>query len=144
MGSNEQGIYVHSGRVSRSQLRVAKIWVPESRADIMQNKLSDFKLGWSEEDRNRQVAQWGVEKPYVLFSRHRNMGAGFPIPSPQRFNELVIYPQVQENLILTIRLSDSELNSASNVYYEGKVRDWNITIAHETRTDFSKFGENIG
>ena len=101
-------------------------------------------LGWSEEDRNRQVAQWGVKKPYVLFSRHPNMGAGFPIPNPRRFNELVIYPQVQENLILAVRMSQSELNAASNVYYEGKVREWNITIPQETRNDFARHGENIG
>ncbi|KAJ8094235.1 hypothetical protein PM082_006773 [Marasmius tenuissimus] len=124
--------------------RMNKIWVPDSRNDIKQNRSSDFMLGWSEEDRNRQVAQWGVKKPYVLFSRHPNMGGGFPIPSPRRFNELVIYPQVQENLILTVRMSDSELRSASNVYYEGKVREWNITIPQETRNDFGRFGENIG
>ncbi|TCD65674.1 hypothetical protein EIP91_002301 [Steccherinum ochraceum] len=123
--------------------RMNKIWVPDSRNDIKQNGSSDFMLGWSEEDRNRQVAQWGVKKPYVLFSRHPNMGGGFPIPFPQRFNELVVYPQVQENLIVAVRMSNNDLGSASNVYYEGKVREWNITIPQETRNDFARFGENI-
>ncbi|KAG7097706.1 hypothetical protein E1B28_005030 [Marasmius oreades] len=122
--------------------RMNKIWVPDSRNDLKQNRASDFALGWSEEDRNRQVAQWGVKKPYVLFSRHPNMGGTFPVAG--RFNELVIYPQVQENLILTVRISDNELRSATNVYYQGKIREWNITIPQETRNDFARFRENIG
>jgi len=136
-------IYARDGEIWD---RMNKIWAPACRGDMMQDTSSDspFKLGWSEEDRNRQVAQWGVKKPYVLFSRHPSMGGDFPIPWGQRFNELVIYPQVQENLILTIRLSDRELSSVSNVYYERKVRDWNITIPDETRNDFRNFRENIG
>jgi magnesium-dependent phosphatase 1 len=123
--------------------RMNKIWAPNSRTDIMLNTSSDFMLGWSEEDRNRQVAQWGVKKPYVLFSRHPSMGSDFP-NHPRRFNELVIYPQVQENLLVIRQMSPSELGTASNIYYEGKVREWNITIPQETRNDFAAFGENIG
>ncbi|KAJ8094233.1 hypothetical protein PM082_006771 [Marasmius tenuissimus] len=121
-----------------------KIWVPNSRSDLQQDRLTEFRLGWSEEDRNRQVAEWGVKKPYVLFSRHPNMGIGFPLLWPRRFTELVIYPQVQENLILTVRMSDSELKAASNVEYEQKIKDWNITIPQETRNDFARNFENIG
>ncbi|KAF5384502.1 hypothetical protein D9757_006410 [Collybiopsis confluens] len=122
--------------------RMNKIWVPDFRNNIKQNRSSEFMLGWSEEDRNRQVAQWGVKKPYVLFSRHPNMGAGFPFRG--RFNELVIYPQIQENLILTVRMSDSELRTAANVNYPGRIREWNITIPQQTRADFLRNRENIG
>ncbi|KIY73888.1 hypothetical protein CYLTODRAFT_406291 [Cylindrobasidium torrendii FP15055 ss-10] len=121
-----------------------QIWVPGWATDIMQKRGSLFATAWSEEDRDRQVAQWGVKKPYVLFARHPNMGGNFPIPNPQRFNELVIYPQIQENLIVVRRMSDNELGSAGNVFYPGKIRDWNITIPQRTRDDFAAHRENIG
>ncbi|KAF5384515.1 hypothetical protein D9757_006404 [Collybiopsis confluens] len=131
-------IYARDGEIWD---RMNKIWAPNSRGDIQQNRSSEFKLGWSEEDRNRQVAQWGVKKPYVLFSRHPEM-AGSNIRG--RFTELVIYPQVQENLLLMFRMSDNELNTARNINYAGRIREWNITIPQQTRDDFRNFGENIG
>ncbi|KAF5365007.1 hypothetical protein D9757_011421 [Collybiopsis confluens] len=114
-----------------------KIWAPSFRSDIMQNTSNEFMLGWSEEDRNRQVAQWGVKKPYVLFSRHPSMGLGFP-GNPQRFTELVIYPQVQENLILTIRMSDNEMRTAGHLNYRGKFRNGTLQFLNRPKMIFGE------
>ncbi|KAK7693428.1 hypothetical protein QCA50_002996 [Cerrena zonata] len=130
-----------------------KIWVPDDiKLQTNVNCGDEFKIGWSQEDRDRQVAAWGVKKPYVLFSRHPNMGnywGRFPVPNNGRWNEMVIYPQVQENLILTIRLSDSELaNAISNSatrheHYENRFSAWNITVPSPTQGDFKAHSEHF-
>ena len=124
--------------------------MPDSRTDLKTDvNAGAFAVAWSEEDRDRQVAQWGVHKPYVLFAIHPNMGSHvgmqFPVPGNRRWNEMVIYPQIQENLILTIRMSDSELNTAirkrNHLHYESQLAAWNITVPLETRNDFWAHGE---
>ncbi|KAJ7511419.1 acid phosphatase-domain-containing protein [Mycena galericulata] len=125
--------------------KLPKIWVPDRQNLKTGNQnTSLFDVSWSIENRDLQVAQWGVKKPYVLFARHPNMGhhAGmtFPIPQPQRFNEMVVYPQIQEALILTVRMSDSQVNHAiqsrQHIDYLRKIKAWHITVPPDTRQDF--------
>ncbi|TFK22409.1 hypothetical protein FA15DRAFT_748753 [Coprinopsis marcescibilis] len=125
-----------------------KIWVPDQN-DMKTNVSSPnkFQVAWSQEDRDRKVASWGVKKPYILFSRHPNMGRGFPVPNNWRFNEMVVYGQVQEALMLTVRLSDQELNhhvqNGPHLHYEQKFSEWNITVPNEARADFRRWNENF-
>ena len=43
--------------------------MPDSRTDLKTDvNAGAFAVAWSEEDRDRQVAQWGVQKPYLLFA----------------------------------------------------------------------------
>ncbi len=77
------------------------------------------KIAWSQEDRDLMVEGWGVKKPYVLFARHQNMGDNwgktklrFPIRNNRRFNEMVVYPQIQESLIVIKRMSNEALEQA--------------------------------
>ena len=126
--------------------------MPDSRTDLKTDvNAGAFAVAWSEEDRDRQVAQWGVHKPYVLFARHPNMGNGwglqFPVTGGKRWNEMVIYPQIQENLILTIRMTDSELNDEimrqNHLHYENQLAAWGITVPQDTRNDFRAHSENF-
>ena len=76
-----------------------------------------------------------------------DQGLKFPVPYNQRWNELAIYPQVQEALIVVNRISDSELNqvisSGYHVHYEQLLHAWNITVPQETRQDFQAHNESI-
>ncbi|TCD70243.1 Magnesium-dependent phosphatase 1 [Steccherinum ochraceum] len=128
-----------------------KIWVPDSRHDLKTHVDKDeATVADSELKRDAQVAAWGVHRPYVLFSRHPNMkkrdGLQFPIRDPLRFNELVIYGQTQENLIVVNRMSDAQLNQAIknkvNVGYEHKIPQWKIQVPEETKADFRKHNEH--
>ncbi|KAF5384553.1 hypothetical protein D9757_006407 [Collybiopsis confluens] len=130
--------------------KMNKIWVPDNRHDLKTDvKKDEATVASTEVKRDEQVAAWGVQRPYVLFSRHPNMkkrdGLQFPIPDPQRFNELVIYGQTQENLIFINRMSDTQLNQAIqskvNLRYERKIREWGIKVPAETRADFEQHRE---
>ncbi|KAJ3555669.1 hypothetical protein NM688_g2449 [Phlebia brevispora] len=119
---------------------VCDIWIPERgmRWSPIPGG-APFHIAWSQEDRDAKIAtQWGVQKPYILFAKHINMGAGFPVADPLRWNEMVIYPQVQESLIVINRMSNQELDQAirdsesSHVHYEKQVSPWRITVPQET------------
>ncbi|PPR01113.1 hypothetical protein CVT24_000409 [Panaeolus cyanescens] len=128
-----------------------KIWVPDNRHDLKTNVNEDeVTIADSDLKRDKQVSRWGVSRPYVLFCRHPNMGRRdglqFPIPDPQRFNELVIYGQTQESLIVIQRMTDAELVKAirnnENVQYEHKIPEWNITVPEDTKADFRQHHEH--
>jgi len=129
-----------------------KVWVPDQQ--YMQSNVNSGdtnKIAWVQEDRDRMFAEWGVHKPYVLFARHPNMGNGwgmtFPVPNNSRFNEMVVYPQIQEALIVINRMSDAALDQAianrQHVRYELKLNAWNVTVNQRTAEDFAKHGEYI-
>ncbi|KAJ8094245.1 hypothetical protein PM082_006784 [Marasmius tenuissimus] len=130
--------------------KMDKIWVPDHRHDLKTHvNEKEVTVATSELKRDKQVAAWGVHRPYVLFSRHPNMGKRdglmFPIPTPQRFNELVIYGQTQQNLIVIKRMTDAQLSQAIknkvNLRYEHRIPEWNIKVPEETKADFRKHHE---
>ncbi|KAL0065528.1 hypothetical protein AAF712_007439 [Marasmius tenuissimus] len=131
--------------------KMNKIWVPDYRHDLKTNVDRDeLTVATSELKRDQQVAAWGVRRPYVLFSRHPNMGRRdglqFPIPTPQRFNEMVIYGQTQENLIVINRMTDTQLDQAiknkANLSYEHLIPEWNIKVPLQTKADFLRHRES--
>lgn len=130
-----------------------KIWVPDQQYMHSHVNSGDAsKIAWVQEDRDRQVAHWGVFKPYVLFSRHPNMGNNgrlrFPVPNNRRFNEMVIYPQVQEALIVIKRMSHDDLTEAiqeqKHIHYDWKLKSWNITVPQRTWEDVARKGDHLG
>ncbi|KAK7458729.1 hypothetical protein VKT23_009728 [Stygiomarasmius scandens] len=127
--------------------QLPKIWVPD-RGNLKTNVQSwdAFRIAWSQEDRDRQVAHWGVKKPYILFSRHPNMGGKFPIKNG-RFNEMVIYGQIQEASIFIERLTPQQLkhdiDAGNYIHYERMLSAWNITVPQDTWDDFRTHRENI-
>jgi len=137
--------------------RMNKIWVP-NEGDMQTNNKSGnaSKIARSQEDRDLMVEGWGVKKPYVLFARHQNMGDNwgktklrFPIRNNRRFNEMVVYPQIQESLIVIKRMSKETLEQAvqrgesGHLHYQKKMNAWNITVPKKTFADFTKHGENF-
>jgi hypothetical protein len=55
---------------------------------------------------------------------------------------MVVYPQIQEALILTIRMTDNEVASATHLHYELNARNWGIHVPADTHRDSSAHGEN--
>ncbi|KAL0065522.1 hypothetical protein AAF712_007433 [Marasmius tenuissimus] len=131
--------------------KMNKIWVPDNRHDLKTHvNKGDDHIADSDLKRDGQAADWGVLRPYVLFCRHPNMhtrdGLQFPIPQPARFNEMVIYGQTQESLLVIKRMTDAQLDQAIaskvNLQYEHKIREWNIKVPEETKADFRNHHEN--
>jgi len=132
--------------------RLPKIWVPEiDHLKTNNTNGTPFDIAWSQENRDDLIASWGVQKPYILFSRHHNMGnhAGltFPVPGNQRFNEMVVYPQIQEALIIIYRMTDKQvayaIETGANLHYEQRVSAWNIAVPPETAKDFRDHNEKF-
>jgi len=127
---------------------VTQVWVPERNPMLPEMNVRDspVRIAQNQANRDSKIASWGVQKPYILFSRHMNMGRGFPVPNNARWNEMVIYGQVQEALLVTVRMSDQQLDhdirSDNHLRYEQKLNEWNITVPQETWNDFTQHGEN--
>ncbi|KAJ8501497.1 hypothetical protein ONZ45_g11921 [Pleurotus djamor] len=130
-----------------------KVWVPETATQTNVNNKPNT-VAWSQENRDRLIASWGVQKPYVLFSRHVNMNAfkqpnmkvRFPVPGRARWNEMVVYGQVQEAQLLTIRMEDDALSldigdPEKHVHYEKKIKEWGIQVPQAAWADFRKHKE---
>ena len=112
------------------------------------NSGNAFGIAWRQEDRDRLIRSWGVQRPFTLFARHPNMGGNFPVPGGKRWNEMVIYPQAQENLIVIQRMTDQQLNEAikdpaMHLHYEKQIQPWHITVPEEAWVDFKNHSENF-
>jgi magnesium-dependent phosphatase 1 len=100
--------------------------------------------GRNQEDRDRFIAEhWGVQTPYVLFSKHHWMH-GMPIPENQRWSEMVVYTQIQRSLFDVKKLLDTEVAQHPNpkpfAFYH-QVDPWHILVPKETRMEFLRYGE---
>lgn len=101
------------------------------------------KIGWKQEDRDRQVAEWGVQAPYILFSRHFKMN-GMPRIPKRRWNEMVIYSQTQDALLLAFPMTSAQLEEKINAKfrpYAYQIQNWNIRIPPDTVADFQQNGD---
>ncbi|KAF2501613.1 hypothetical protein BU16DRAFT_556093 [Lophium mytilinum] len=129
-----------------------KVWVAEKgsihRTD--NHHSTDEQIAESQLKRDKLIARtFKVDKPYVLFSRHhwmREMRAT-NLPHGKRFNEMVLYPQVQDALFYgePIKVSDARPRFFGPDYkvlnYHTKMRPWNILCNEETEDDFLSHGE---
>jgi len=109
-------------------------------------KIKDMhKIGWAQESRDRLVARWGVQSPYILFSRHFKMN-GMPLKDGQRWNEMVIYSQVQDALMLTFPMTDEDVDKRIKEGFEEytkQIKPWKIHVPDDTKADFQKYKENF-
>ncbi|KAF8833574.1 hypothetical protein BDN67DRAFT_916690 [Paxillus ammoniavirescens] len=122
---------------------VAKIWVPEDN-DLMTDPQSPNGVSTSQLQRDQKIETYGVQKPYVLFSKHQYID-GLPIRKGTRWNEMVVYTHVQNALILAYGMSDKEVANASqnpeNASFDTLISEWNITVPEDTLEDFRTHGD---
>ncbi|KAH8107093.1 acid phosphatase-domain-containing protein [Cristinia sonorae] len=116
-------------------LATQKIWVPERLRQTNVKTGNMAAIARDQEERDRQIEQWGVQTPYILFSRHFKMG-GMSLPQDERrFNEMVVYTHIQDALLLTVPLLEPQLQQKLNkpyLRYEKQIQAWNITLPSET------------
>lgn len=124
---------------------VAKIWVPED-SNMMTNSrgLNDTSISSTQEQRNQRIDSYGIQKPYTLFSKHQYI-SGMPAQPGTRWNEMVLYPQVQDALFLVCRMSDKEVQDAIQnqkiTSFNELIPKWDITVPEDTLEDFRAHGE---
>ncbi|KAK3366238.1 acid phosphatase-domain-containing protein [Lasiosphaeria ovina] len=89
-------------------LDLPKVWVPElgsvaqTPTDTLPTEDNAAKI---QQARDEYITEkYGVQKPYVLFSRHHYMSIldDTRIPHDWRFNEMVVYPQIQDALFFCV------------------------------------------
>ena len=103
---------------------------------------TEEESGWNQEDRDRAIAdRWGVQTPYVLFSRHRFLD-GMPIAVNTRSNEMLLPTQIQRSLFYLTEISDAEADQTPVPFpYHLQMKAWNISLPEETKQDFLKHEE---
>ncbi|KAK3377076.1 acid phosphatase-domain-containing protein [Lasiosphaeria ovina] len=142
-----------------------KVWIAEqgSIAPVPDStSMTDLELAQSQANRDAKIKElYGVDKPYVLISRHvsrrqfkedKYKGTRLGALKGKRFNEMVIFPQVQDALFFVAPLSDnahakifdSNLPTGwDNYKWETtKFREWNIQFNDETKADFARNKED--
>jgi len=104
-------------------------------------KWSAFDSGRNQENRDRVIAEhFGVDTPYVLFSRHywvNSLRKKYGL----RFSEMVVYTQIQRALFGVTRLSDKKVNQIANdapYPFHRQIKSWSITVPPETRREIRK------
>ncbi|KAK7000382.1 acid phosphatase-domain-containing protein [Favolaschia claudopus] len=130
--------------------QIPKFWVSESgpyQTDNMHQ--TKAAVAWAQEDRDQRIERlYGKLKPYILLSKHHTMtafGMG-GITSGNRFNEMVIYPQLQDALFYAGRAWRVEqFANASDrperVSFASFVGNGSIDIPLETYSDLRQHGE---
>ncbi|KAF9524645.1 acid phosphatase-domain-containing protein [Crepidotus variabilis] len=117
-----------------------KIWVPEYGGGLVQmsnRTWTEEHTGLNQENRDARIAdQWGVQTPYVLFSRHFWFPT-LPIPQGQRWNEMLLSTQVMRTNIYIEVLSDAEADRKGEFPpYQDLISTWKITVPAVTRQEF--------
>ncbi|KAK0727576.1 acid phosphatase-domain-containing protein [Lasiosphaeria miniovina] len=141
-------------RDRKAWLDLPKVWVPEFKS-VKQTPTNT--LPTEEEAANIQQARdefitktYGVKKPYVLFSRHHYMDVfkDTRIPQGSRFNELVVYPQIQDALFFCVPIQNhagdllhGPTRTLGHLNYNSRFHDWGIKKNSETERDFWEKGE---
>ena len=124
---------------------ISQVWIPENDTGLpqMNNRIAtEEATGWNQEDRDRVIAdQWGIQTPYVLFSRHRFLD-GMPLPPNTRLNEMLLPTQIQRSLFYLTEISDAEAEQTRIPFsYHLQTTAWNIAVPEEMKQDLLKHGE---
>ena len=117
------------------------------RSVLFVAELSDLALGWW---LGFSSSGFYARKPYILLARHHWMREmeETNLPRSERFNEMVVYPQVQDALFFgqPMRLSDIrghiDQRRFSEFDYNQALNRWNIKRNQETVQDFQRHNES--
>ncbi|KAI5860460.1 hypothetical protein GGS23DRAFT_581483 [Durotheca rogersii] len=96
------------------------------------------------------MEKFHVKKPFILFSRHHYMEGMTFLRDQQRFNEMVLYPQVQDALFFgePFPIAQAVAKREQGEWKEGKwhryLRELNIKVIAETMEDFKEHNEKVG
>ncbi|THU78088.1 hypothetical protein K435DRAFT_769697 [Dendrothele bispora CBS 962.96] len=136
--------------------KLAKVWFwpnPAYMTDNVHSSKQQIASKQLELDKHLQEA-FDVKKPYILFSRHNYMPPmgqqeyQLSINPNKRFNEMVIYPQIQDALMYGHVLTLTEARKIHmtgklpKIQYEHHVKDWNIVVPPATKQDCERRGEH--
>ncbi|THV03744.1 hypothetical protein K435DRAFT_791497 [Dendrothele bispora CBS 962.96] len=147
-------VYARDRDIFKNELK--KVWFWPNSAYMTDNMHSSDQQITSKQlelDAHLQKA-FHVTKPYILFSRHNYMSSmGQPeyqlsINPKKRFNEMVIYPQIQDALmyghVLTLTQARKLCTTGKlpKVQYEHHVKDWKIVVPSVTKQNCEKHGEH--
>ncbi|KAK7440993.1 hypothetical protein VKT23_016773 [Stygiomarasmius scandens] len=147
-------IYARDKDVFMNDLK--KIWYWPEHGYLTNNMhATDDQIGKSQLDRDAHIQKaFHVKKPYILFSRHNYMSDmgkpeyGLSINPKKRFNEMVIYPQIQDALMYGTPFSllnakkQWKSGKLRKIQYEHKIKAWKILVPDGTKGDCEKHGEH--
>ncbi|KAI0551078.1 acid phosphatase-domain-containing protein [Xylaria curta] len=133
--------------------KLEKVWVPERGTFNQINNLNqtDEKTAKCQYKLDKQVmGKFNVKKPFILFSRHHRMEDMEFLPEGTRFNEMVLYPNVQDALFfgepfpIAKFVADMDKGLWKDRGWHRRMKEYNIGVIPETTKDFKAHNENMG
>lgn len=133
----------------------SQIWL-HPNPEYLTNNIheTDAAIAQTQVTRDQYILKtFKVGKPYILFSRHHYMqemdeaAYGVTINSEQRFNEMVVYPQIQDALMFGVELSLPQAKKVAGtgklktLHWEKEVNNWKIVVPQSTVDDCTKHNE---
>jgi magnesium-dependent phosphatase 1 len=90
--------------------------------------------------------KFNVTKPYLVFAKHGSFSRMTFLKEGTRFNELVLYPQVQDAMFFgeAYPIATAEKNVAANhadwkhLHWEKQVTNWGIKMIEATKDEFKE------
>ncbi|KAK3379023.1 hypothetical protein B0T24DRAFT_694377 [Lasiosphaeria ovina] len=166
-GANEHWIsrvYVRDYTVWQS---LNKVWIPEKGIikPMPDNEpKTDLEMAQSQYDRDNKIQElYGANKPYILMSKHvprkrfsNPIYEGTPLGNikDKRFNEMAIFPQIQDALFYVVPLEDNAYglmldNSKKKMPEAWKhyhwdtdvIDDWNVKVSNDTIDECTRHKE---
>ncbi|KAK7000384.1 acid phosphatase-domain-containing protein [Favolaschia claudopus] len=133
--------------------KIHKLWIPEANLLQTDNEHgTEDEIAQSQENRDQYFAdRFNIQKPYILFSRHHHMPEMGLSVTPGRFNEMVVYPQLQDSLFYAEWAVPAAQFYARYLPYlqgravpfEGMVSRWGIRVAPETILECKRHREML-
>ncbi|KAK7049088.1 acid phosphatase-domain-containing protein [Favolaschia claudopus] len=130
-----------------------QLWIPENNLLKTDNEHgTQDEIARSQEARDQYFAgRFNIQKPYILFSRHHHMPEMGPGVRPGRFNEMVVYPQLQDSLFYAecaVPAAEFQAQYMPHlrgrvVPFEGMVNQWRIRVVPETIQECKNYGEML-
>ncbi|KAK0727045.1 acid phosphatase-domain-containing protein [Lasiosphaeria miniovina] len=130
---------------------ISKVWYPSKGSWQINNVHSTMEETCQAQEKldKKVMEKFNVSKPYLSFSKHGKMAGMDWIKEGTRFNEMIVYPQIQDAMFFgeAHKLSDVEglINSGDanwpHLKWHRNIKPWGIKLCAETKADFDKYGE---
>lgn len=92
-------------------LAMDKVWIPERGSFLQINSMNQTEAATARAQErldSRVQEKFGVQSPFILFCRHHRMRGMTFLGDGERFNEMVLYPNVQDAMFFGVAVPLAE------------------------------------
>jgi magnesium-dependent phosphatase 1 len=129
-----------------------KVWIPERGTFLQINNMNQTEAATARAQErldSRIQDEFGVRSPFILFCRHRRMSGMTFLGDGERFNEMVLYPNVQDAMFFGVAVPLAEAVAKRHGHewgrkqWHSRLTAWGIRHIDETRNEFKYHMEGV-